>query len=56
MTRKKPKLWPLDPRTTTPLYLAWQQARQVFHAHGFNQSRYDDVVRARRAYLASVGL
>jgi hypothetical protein len=55
MTRAKKPVYPPDPRRT-PLYTAWQQARDRFHAHGFNQSRYDAVRAARRAYLASVGL
>jgi hypothetical protein len=49
------KVYPPDPRRT-PLYTAWQQARETFHAHGFNQARYDAVRRAHVAYLASVGL
>jgi hypothetical protein len=47
------KVWPPDARKT-PLYRAWEQARELFYAHGFDQSRYDAVRRAHVAYLASV--
>jgi hypothetical protein len=36
------RTYPADPRRT-PLYTAWQQARDRFHAHGFDQSRYEAV-------------
>lgn len=50
-----PRIYPNDPRVT-PLYRAWMAAHDVLHAHAFRMDRYQAVLRARRAYLASVGL